>query len=622
MLVSSCIGELQSNKRSDNAVMVRINMQVPQQKNVLTRTQTLSENESTVNDMTVLIFNADNKLIGYSYSATPTPTNNIYQMTVNTREATGCTVYVVANAGANAFTTGNSTVSGVSNPVNTLDEFTMAYTKLSTASDLGSQSNVIMSGVLKNQDITASTQTLATTVPLYRLCTKINFNINPSSDIKITGYQLHQVPTSSYITDRSTETTPAYNPSNSYKDFDKVTESSPTNGSEVTSTYYIYENLAGTASGSNTAKTRNSTNAPATASYLDVYATGPNWQSTYRIYLGGTGTTDYTNYNIPRNYNYTYTINITASGVYDVRVTCYPELINSSTGGTWSSGGSATAVTSSATATPGDYYFSDGTWGTLANRASATVYPIGVVFSGTTSANDKARGWTHGYAIALTNASTNTTTKTCIWGPEATENTNTFTDSYGTYTYNWYNGEYYSSFITDKDGYCETQTIKRNHPSTLQTSYPAFYYALNYAASGTTYAAPSGSSGWFLPSIGQWYDIFANLGGITSASIHSSEPGYCYWNGVSSSAASSINSYLNKITAYNKSYSSPDLFSNSRMPYGDKAGNHDGEYYWSSSEYDSTFVGHAIFIEDDNLYLYYYHSKATYFFRVRCAIAF
>lgn len=362
MLLSSCTSESQLNKESD-ATTIKINMQVPQQKSILTRAQTLSENENAVNDITVLIFNSDKELIGYGYSANPVPTDNTYQMTVNTREATGCTVYVIANAGANAFTTGNSTVNGVNNPINTIDEFTAAYAKLSAASDLGSQSNVIMSGVLTNQNITEGTQTLATTVPLYRLCTKMNFDIKPSSDIKITGYQLHEIPVSSYIADRSTETTPVYNPSNSYKDFDKVTESNPTNGNEVTNTYYIYENLAGTVSASNTAKTRNSTNAPATASYLDVYATGPNWQSTYRIYLGGTGTTDYTNYNIPRNYNYNYTINITASGVYDVRVTCYPELINSSTGGTWSSGGSAATVTSSATATPGDYYFSDGTWG-------------------------------------------------------------------------------------------------------------------------------------------------------------------------------------------------------------------------------------------------------------------
>jgi len=538
MLVSSCIGESQSNKGYDNAATVRINMQVPQQKNVLTRTQTLSENESTINDMTVLIFNADNKLIGYGYSATPTPTNNIYQMTVNTREATGCTVYVVANAGANAFTIGNSTVSGVSNPVNTLDEFTVAYTKLSTASDLGSQNNVIMSGVLKNQDITASTQTLATTVPLYRLCTKINFNINPSSDIKITSYQLHEVPTSSYIADRSAETTPAYNPSNSYKDFDKVTESSPTNGSEVTNTYYIYENLAGTVSASNTAKTRNSQNAPVTATYLDVCATGSNWQSIYRIYLGGTGTTDYTNYNIPRNYNYTYTINITGSGVYDVRVTCYPELINSASANTWGSNGNATTTS---TVKIGDYYFTDGSWGTLTEHVTSTVKPIGVIFSTRISNEEKNAGFTHGYALALQDANSTG----CYWSTSGNDlsflNDVTYLSAYYNDLSSGYVGTFANSLGTN-------------------SNYPAWYYAYQYK---NTVAAPSYSSGWYLPTGGQWWDVMNNLGKVDFGSFTSITNSEVIQYG-SSTALSNINSYLTAASGGSAISS--------------------GSWYWSSSE--------------------------------------
>lgn len=601
ILVSSCTGESQLNKKSDNATTVRINMQIPVQKNILTRTQTLSENESTVNDMTVLIFNSDKQLIGYSYSTNPTPTNNAYQMTVSTREATDCTVYVVANAGANAFTTGNSTVSGVSNPVNTMDEFTVAYAKLSTASDLGSQSNVIMSGVLTSQDITASTQTLATIVPLYRLCTKINLNIKPSSNIKITGYQLHEVPTSSYITDRSAETAPAYNPSNSYNDFDKVTESNPTNGSEVTSTYYIYENLAGTVSASNTAKTRNSKNAPATATYLDVYATGSNWQSTYRIYLGGTGTTDYTNYNIPRNYNYTYTINITGSGVYDVRVTCYPELINSPTGGTWNGGGSATAVTSSATATPGNYYFSDGTWGTLENNSGKT--PIAVIFSGTTSSTDQGHGWTHGYAMALTNASTS-----AMWAGASYQSTDEAGDTYSSFSYKDYTGTY-DTFIINKDGYSETHAIS-SKAAYSQSNYPTFWYALNY---GTT--APNGSSGWYLPSIGQWWDIVINLAGISATEITASNIGWCRWcygeNGATTYYSSLFVANINKyMTAVNKLVT-PDYFSESYP------------WYWSSTEYSSNCPYRAYF-SAGNLRLGYSddNDKSTTKFITRPVIAF
>jgi len=569
LTVLSCASESDLNKNSQGDVALKINIQIPSQTNVSTRATTLSSNESTVNDLTVFIFNSDKQLIGESYVPSPTSTGtNTYKMTVSTREATNCTVYAVANAGANAFTTGNSNVSGVSNPVNTIDEFKEAYAKLSAASDLGSQSNVIMAGVLTNQYIISSTQTLANTVPLYRLCTKVNFNIIPASNITITGYQLHEVPASSYIADRSAETTPAYNPSGSYEDFNKVPASSPTAGSEVTDAYYIYENLAGKVATSNTAKSRNATNAPATASYLDVYATGPNWQSTYRIYLGGTGTTDYTNYNIPRNYNYTYTINITGSGIYDVRVTCYPELINSSTAGTWGSNGSATAVTSSATANVGDYYFSDGTWGSLANNPGKT--PIAVVFSGTTSATDQGHGWTHGYAMALTNAPSSTST--CIWSTSTTTNEASTLTNNG-YTYEDHTGGY-TDFETDKDGYTETHSIS-NYYSSMVSDHPAFWYALNYGTNDesatTTYNAPNKSSGWFLPSIGQLWDIVTNLGKMSTTPTNYNTSS-CWWTNSSSTCITNINKYLSSISGYK----TPDYFTNNN------------DYYWSSSEYNSS----------------------------------
>ncbi len=271
----------------------------------------------------------------------------------------------------------------------------------------------------------------------------------------------------------------------------------------------------------------------------------------------------------------------------------------------------------------GEYYFSDGSWGTLTDRATQTVYPIGVVFSNTTSANDKAHGWTHGYAMALTNATTNTTTKTCMWGPNATENGETFTDAYGTYKYNWCSDEVYSSFITDKDGYCETQAIKNNH-TLSSSSYPAFYYALNY----NTYVATSGSSGWFLPSIGQWCDICANLGGITSAPVDPSDKCYCSWSNCSSKVASSINSYLSAIITYsqdhNFNYSSPDLFSNIAMSFIDansNSKNYSGEAYWTSSEIWSDGVLFTDFCDNENFCFSNYY-KDTGYFRVRACIAF
>ena len=53
----------------------------------------------------------------------------------------------------------------------------------------------------------------------------------------------------------------------------------------------------------------------------------------------------------------------------------------------------------------GEYVFSDGTWGTLPNTKTA----IGVFFSSRVSDAEKAAGFIHGYALALTDASTSST---------------------------------------------------------------------------------------------------------------------------------------------------------------------------------------------------------------------
>jgi hypothetical protein len=264
----------------------------------------------------------------------------------------------------------------------------------------------------------------------------------------------------------------------------------------------------------------------------------------------------------------------------------------------------------SVTTNIGDYYFSDGSWGTLAVHATSAVWPIGVIFSNSPSTTDQAYGWKHGYAIALTNASTS-----CTWGTYGTDES-VLTDYQVAYT----------SFITNKDGYTETQAIKGVY-TLSSSSYPAFYYALNYGTSvesGTTsYAATSGSSGWYLPSVGQWWDIETKLGGMSTTSFGSSGgsvTGSCYWYDSSLSGtstysyicASNINVYLTAISTYatNKGYSygTPDSFSNS------------GEYYWASSEYDSDNSYYAGFYSNGPINIGFGNKKSS--FRLRPVVCF
>ena len=200
----------------------------------------------------------------------------------------------------------------------------------------------------------------------------------------------------------------------------------------------------------------------------------------------------------------------------------------------------------------GDYYYSDGTWGTIAEHVNSTAKPIAVVFSNSTTTTDNGHGWTHGYGMSLTNAATSVT-----WGPlgvTALQNISTW-----------------SEIVNERDGYSNTQLIKNNYGL---SSYPAFYHACNYVVT-----APSNSSNWFLPSIGQWYNIAVNLGKIptTYTSWRIAEPG---WGGYANYCASNINSYLSVLNV------PIDKFSNN------------AEYYWCSSEYTSNLVYRSFFSND------------------------
>jgi hypothetical protein len=225
----------------------------------------------------------------------------------------------------------------------------------------------------------------------------------------------------------------------------------------------------------------------------------------------------------------------------------------------------------------GDYYYSDGTWGTNASPSGKTV--IGIIFSNSTSTNDKAHGWTHGYAMALTNAiygnnipwasSSSGFDTTTEFGPNNFINTIALMES-------------------DIDGYTHSLIIKNKAGSNLQSYYTAFYYALNYGTAnigGTKYAAPQGTSGWYLPSMGQLYLIIRNLGKETNA-VDLDGGTYGLWYNEANNVASNINAYLSNVNG--------DL-----IIYSSKNNN----WYWSSSEANNTVASDVNFTYDGNLHL-------------------
>ena len=96
--------------------------------------------------------------------------------------------------------------------------------------------------------------------------------------------------------------------------------------SATSSTYYVYENLCGKGSNTNTEgwAGRTQTNAATNASYIEINFHSSSWKSTARVYIGGKtlpssygSTYDYTDYTIYRNHCYTVNISLNANGGYN-----------------------------------------------------------------------------------------------------------------------------------------------------------------------------------------------------------------------------------------------------------------------------------------------------------------
>lgn len=227
--------------------------------------------------------------------------------------------------------------------------------------------------------------------------------------------------------------------------------------------------------------------------------------------------------------------------------------------------------------------FDDGTW---AQRNQTGKTAIGVIFSLETSVNDKAQGFTHGYALALRNAA-----QKVKWAnsPSAHQT-----------------GEYTSSkefgFQTDMDGLTHTKYLLAQGDGL----YPAAEAAVAYDAK-----VPAGSSGWYLPSSGQWFEICVNLGGLSREMprLGTTEG---YWNGLSD-----CNNSLNMINAY-MNLAGADNYEPIKVSSGDY------QWFWSSSE-SGPEQAYVLFFDNDELVVEIAGYFKNYDFasnRVRPVIAF
>lgn len=227
--------------------------------------------------------------------------------------------------------------------------------------------------------------------------------------------------------------------------------------------------------------------------------------------------------------------------------------------------------------------YADGSW---SRRFVKGRTPIGIIFSTTTSEADKARGWNLGYAIALRDAA-----QQVAWSTTKVAN-----QAGSIYTSSIDKG-----FITDKDGYSHTDTLSQN-----LNVFPAAAAAVNYGAK-----APAGSSGWYLPSSGQWYDICVNLGGADSTmNVQGTYEGYWNTPQIVSNTISLLNEHMSIAGSGN--------YEPFAVPSGDY------RWYWCSSE-SSNEQAYAIFFDQDQIVVEiapYFKDYAFSTNRVRAVIAF
>lgn len=256
----------------------------------------------------------------------------------------------------------------------------------------------------------------------------------------------------------------------------------------------------------------------------------------------------------------------------------------------------------------GDFFYSDG--GIVPKDANNPPSEgcIGIIYStdanriGTAAKNALAtKGITtpHGLVMALTNASGG-----CRWGKYGKDENSSGNDGEPFKA----NTDQLKKQYENVNGYAETHWIineyGKNGNTALQNTYTAFYHANRYGTtdSGTAqYAAPANTTGWFIPSMGQWWDILSNLGGIDLSSYKGSSDVSKGIDGAATTAVTNMNTYLQKING-------ATTFSTDT-------------YFWSSSEIDGNYACNVYFRSGGNLYLDY-RDKSDRRGSVRCSFAF
>jgi hypothetical protein len=299
------------------------------QANVTTR----SVDENAINDIHLLVYDGSHKLLKKEYF--PSPTSSPVQLTMLLPAGSGYTVYGIAN-------TGNGSLFSNVSAVDTEDKLKAFSTgALSSWNAIGSGSNLLLSGSVGNVTVSASSSNVSApastcSLSLKRLVAKVTLDVSiaSGSGITISGYRIYGIPTKSYYiahplntedsaddtnTSRATD---ACLPENSDTDWTNSGQIKLSNATSFNTSFYMYENRVGVNTTIAAQKNKMKANVPGTpadsAAYMVIDGMALGYRRlSWKIYLGANNTS---NFNMKRNWPYTYTITLKANDS-DTRIT-------------------------------------------------------------------------------------------------------------------------------------------------------------------------------------------------------------------------------------------------------------------------------------------------------------
>lgn len=270
--------------------------------------ESLPDVEKNIYDLSVYIFDSNGKAIAFKSEKFNTDYSTPKSVDISTHTATGCTLYVVANAIRLSADGNTSPFKGVS----TLSAFKNLVLQFASVDKQANPDCLLMVGRLAGFDTSSSSPK----VLLKRLAAKVTFNITVNSDkatslpIKVDSYQLCQVPDRMLYQQDDffyplSGSSPALSMPSDEIAYRAYPEKTPESASSFTYTCYVPAN-------SNTSEDK--------VTYLKIKAhcqadeNKPElkvWESEFKIKLPKDKNSNFESMVLP---NYRYTLNITIQG--------------------------------------------------------------------------------------------------------------------------------------------------------------------------------------------------------------------------------------------------------------------------------------------------------------------